>query len=154
MPARSIHTAADVAFAEQEIVVLDQPRPGRGHEVGLIEHGCCLAARVSHEPTLRMRGEFAASEQPERCRVVLEQSPPATVESPNGGDLRRHAIELAAEVGEDVRRDTLHRIERGAGHLEKADLQRECHLVHGAPAFPDLDKLLLVEGEEVLNLQS
>ncbi len=57
-------------------------------------------------------------------------------------------------MGEDVRRDALDGVERVAGHLEKADLQRERHPVHGASAFPDLGKLLLVESEDVLDLQS
>ncbi len=85
--------------------------------------------------------------------MVLEQGSPATIESPDRGDPRRHAIELPAEMGEDVRRDALHRIERGAGHLEKADLQRERHPIHGAAAFPNLDKLLFVEHEEVLDFE-
>ena len=75
------------------------------------------------------------------------------IERPDRGDPRRLAIELPAEVGEDVRRNALDGVERGAGHLEEADLQRERHAVQGAPAFPDFDKFLLVEREEVFDFQ-
>ena len=85
---------------------------------------------------------------------MLEQDPPApAIEGPDRGDARRLAAELPAEVSEDVRRDALDGVERVAGHLEEADLQRERHLVQGAPALPDAGKLLLVEREEVLDLK-
>ena len=79
--------------------------------------------------------------------MVLEQGPSAPgIERPDRGDPRRLAIELPAEMGEDVRRNALDGVERVAGHFEEADLQPERHPVQGAPAFPDVGKLLLVEG--------
>ncbi len=120
----------------------------------MVEHGLSLAAHIGNEPALGMRGEFAASEQPESCCVVLEQGPVApAIERPDRGDPRRLAIELPAKMGEDVRWNPLHGIERAAGHLEEADLQRERHPVQGTPSFPDLAKFLLVEGKEVLDLR-
>ncbi len=54
---------------------------------------------------------------------------------------------------EDRRRNALDGIERVAGYLEKANLQRERHPVQGAPALPDPGKFLLVKREEVLDLK-
>ena len=63
---------------------------------------------------------------------MLEQGPPApAIEGPDRGDPWRLAIELPTEMGEDVRRDAFDGVERVAGHLEKTDLQRERHPVHG-----------------------
>jgi hypothetical protein len=56
-------------------------------------------------------------------------------------------------MGEDGRRNALHGIERVAGHFEEADLQRERHSVHQAPALPDFGTFPLVKCEEVLDLQ-
>jgi len=83
MPACRDHLATHVAFAEQKVVMLDQPRSGRGHEVGLVEHGGRFASKINHKPAFRMRGGFAASGQPQRRRMVLEQSPPTpAIEDP------------------------------------------------------------------------
>jgi len=60
---------------------------------------------------------------------------------------------LPAEVIEDVRWNALDGVERVAGHLEKADLQRERHPVQGAPAFSNAGKFLLIKREEVLDLK-
>ena len=155
MPPCSDHVAADIALAEHEVVMLDQPRSDRRHEVGVIEHSRSFTAHIGDESALSMRGEFTASEQPECRRMVLEQGSPApAIEGSDRGDPRRLATKLPAEVGEDVRRDALDGVEGGAGHLEEADLQRERHPVQGAPAFPDLGEFLLIEGEEVLDLKS
>ncbi len=137
---------ANVALAEHEIVMLSQPQSNRRHEVGVVEHRHDFAAHIGDEPALGMRGEFAASEQPQRRRLMLKQGSPApAIEGPDGGDPWRLTIELHTKMGEDVRRDALYRVERGAGHLEKTDLQRERHPVHRASTFPDLGKLLLAE---------
>jgi len=67
--------------------------------------------------------------------------------------LRRRAIELPAKATENFRRNALHGIERVAGHLEKADVERERQPVQGTPAFSNPGKFLLVECEEVLDLK-
>ena len=46
---------------------------GTRHKVDLVEHGCRFPANISDKPTFRMRGEFAASEQPERRGMMLKQ---------------------------------------------------------------------------------
>ncbi len=87
--------------------------------------------------------------------MMLEQGSPApAIEGPDRSDPWWHAIELLAEVSEDRRRDALYRVERVAGHLEEADLQRERHPVQGASAFPNPGQFLFVESEEMLDLQS
>ena len=86
--------------------------------------------------------------------MMLEQGPPApAIERPDGGDLRRRAIDLPAQPVEDFRRNALHGIERVAGHLEKADVERERQPVQGTAAFPNPGKFLLVEREEMLDLK-
>ena len=84
----------------------DQPRSGARHEFGMVENGRRFPAKIGHEPAFGMRGEFAASEQPECRGMVLEQGPgtPA-IERPDRGNPRRHAIELPAEMIEDLRRN-------------------------------------------------
>jgi hypothetical protein len=39
MPPRGDHEAPDVALAEQQVMMLDQPRTGARHELGLVEDG-------------------------------------------------------------------------------------------------------------------
>ena len=153
-PPRGDHVTADVALTQQEIIVLDQPYSGARHKLGLVEHGAGFPAQISDQPAFRMRGGFAASEQPERRRMMLEQGPPApAIERPDRGDLRRRAIELPAQPIEDFRRNALHGIERVAGHLEKADVERERQPVQGTPTFSNPGKFLLVEREEMLDLK-
>jgi hypothetical protein len=134
--------------------MLDQPRPGARHKLGEVENGRRLPAKIGHQSAFCVRDEFAASEQP-KCRgVVLEQGPATpAIECPDRGDPRHHAIDLPAEVIEDLRRYQLHRVERSAGHFEKADLQGERQSVQGSAALLDRDKLVLVEREEVLDLK-
>jgi hypothetical protein len=101
-----------------------------------------------------MQREFAAFEQPECRGMVLEPSPATpAVERPDRGNPRWHAIELAAEMIEDLRRNELHRVERSAGHLEETDLKGERQPVQGAAPFPNRGKFTLVEREEVLDLE-
>ncbi len=87
--------------------------------------------------------------------MMLEQGPSApAIEGPDRGDPRRHAIELPAEVIEDVRWNALDGVERVAGHFEKANVERERQPVQRAPTFPNPGMFLLVEREEVLDLKS
>jgi hypothetical protein len=153
-PPRGDHVTADVTLTQQKIIVLDQPCSGARNKVGLVEHGGCFPAKISDQPTFRMWGEFAASEQPQRRRMMLEQGPPAPpIEGPDGGYPRRRAIELPAEMLENLWRDAFHGIERVAGHPEKTDVERERQPVQGTPAFSNPGKFLLVECEEVLDLK-
>jgi hypothetical protein len=134
--------------------MLDQPCSGARHKVGLVEHGRGFPAQISDEPAFRVRGEFAASEQPERRRVMLKQGPSApAIERPDRGYLRRCAIELPAEMLENLWGNALHGIERIAGHLEKADVERERQPVQGTSAFSNPGEFLLVEREEMLDLK-
>ena len=112
------HVTADVPLTQQKIIMLDQPCPGTRHKVDLVEHGGRFPTKISDKPTFRMRGEFAASEQPERRGMMLKQraSAPA-IEGPDRGYPRRCAIELSTEAIKDFRRNALHRIKRVAGHL-------------------------------------
>jgi len=134
--------------------MLDQPQPGARHKLGEVENSRRLPAKISHQSAFCVRDEFAASHQP-KCRgVVLEQGPvTSAIECPDRGDPRCHAIDLLAKVIEDLRRYQLHRVERPAGHLEKADLQGERQSVQGSAALPDRGKLVLVEREELLDLE-
>src|SRR6516162_849937 len=118
--------------------MLDQPRPAARHKLGEVENGRRLPAKIGHQSAFCVRDEFAASEQPKRRGVVLEQGPvtPA-IECPDRGDPRRYAIYLSAEVIENLRRYQLHRVERSAGYLEKADLQGKRQSVQGSAALPD-----------------
>ena len=86
--------------------------------------------------------------------MVLEQGPATpAVERPDRGNPRWHAIELAAKMIEDLRRNELHRVERSAGHLEETDVESERQPVQGAAPFPNRGKFTLVEREEVLDLE-
>lgn len=86
--------------------------------------------------------------------MVLEQgSRTPAIERPDRGNPRRRAIDLPANMIEDLRWDQLHRIECPAGQLEKTDLQGERQPVQRSTAFPDRGKLILVEREEVLDLE-
>jgi hypothetical protein len=86
--------------------------------------------------------------------MVLEQGPATpTVERPDRGNPRWHAIELAAEMIEDLRRNELHGVERSAGHLEETDVESERQPVQRAAPFPNRGKFTLVEREEVLDLE-
>jgi hypothetical protein len=128
--------------------------PGARHKVDLVEHGCRFPTNISDKPTFRMRGEFAASEQPERRGMMLKQGAAApAIECPDRGYPRRRAIELSAEAIKDFRRNALHSIERVAGHFEKAAVERERQPVQGTPTFSNPGKFLLVEREEMLDLK-
>ena len=143
MPPRGDHETPDVALAEQEVMMLDQPRTGARHELGLVEDGGRFPTKIGHEPAFGMQREFAASEQPECRGMVLEQGPATpAIERPDRGNPRRHAIELAAEMIEDLRRNELHGVERSAGHLEETDLEGERQPVQRGPASPNGDKFL------------
>lgn len=154
MAPRGDRKTADMTLARQQILMLDQPRPGARHEFDVVENSRRLPAKISHQSALRVRGEFAAPEQPKRRGVVLEQGPaPPAIERPNRGDPRRRAIDLPAEMIEDLRRDQLDRVERPAGHLEKAHLQGERQPVQRSATFPDRGKLIFIEPKEVLDLE-
>jgi hypothetical protein len=85
---------------------------------------------------------------------MLKQGPSApAIERPDRGYLRRCAIELPAQPIEDFRWNALHGIECVAGHLEKADVERERQPVQGTAAFSNPGKFLLVEREEMLDLK-
>jgi len=125
----------------------------------------CSQSQVARSPKVghgtRRKGEAAdgkmvsaAPQLPQRCGVVLEQGPalPA-IERSDRGDPRRRAIDLPAKMIEDLRRYQLDRIERPAGHLEKADLQGERQSVKRPAALPDRGELVLVERKEVLDLE-
>jgi hypothetical protein len=110
--------------------------------------------QIGHECAFRAGGEFTASEQSERRGVVLEQgSKTPAIERPDRGNPRRRAIDLPAEMIEDLRRYQLDRVERPAGQLEKADLQGERQPVQRSAAFPDRSKLIFIEREKVLDLE-
>ena len=105
MAPRGDRETADVPLAKQQILMLDQPRPGARHEFGVVENGRRLPAKIGHQPAFCVRGELAAPQQPKRRGVVLEQGPaPPAIERPDRGDPRRHAIDLPAEMIEDLRR--------------------------------------------------
>lgn len=132
----------------------DEPRSGARHEFRVIENGRRLPAKIGHQSAFRVQGEFAASEQPECRGMVLEQgSRTPAIERPDRGNPRRRAIDLPAKMIEDLRRYQLHRVERPAGQLEKADLQGERQPVPRSAAFPDRGELIFVEREEVLDLE-
>ena len=101
-----------------------------------------------------MQCEFTAFKQPECRGMVLEQGPAApAIERPNRGNPRWHAIELATEMIEDLRRNELPRVERSASHLEETNLESERQPVQVAAPFPNDAKFTLVESEEVLDLE-
>src|SRR5690349_1480470 len=132
----------------------DEPQSGARHEFCVVENGRRLPAKIGHQSAFRVRGEFAASEQPECRSVVLEQgSRTPAIERPDRGNPRRRAIDLPAKMIEDLRRYQLHRVERSAGQLEKTDLQGERQPVPRSAAFPDRGKLILIERKEVLDLE-
>jgi len=62
--------------------------------------------------------------------LVIEQRATTAVESPDRGDPRRRRGDLLAKVLKHRGRDDLNGIERAAGHLQEAELQRESHTVH------------------------
>jgi hypothetical protein len=133
--------------------MLDQPDAGPCRQVGMVEHRCGFPAKIGHEPALGMGGEHGASEQPECRLMMLEQGPGApAIERSDGGDPRRHAIEVPAEMIEDLRGNELHGVEGTAGHLEEADLEGERQPVQGSPAFSNQSQFALVESEEMLDL--
>ena len=86
--------------------------------------------------------------------MMLEQGPGApAIERPDRGDPRRHAIEVPAEMIEDLRGNELNGVEGTAGHLEEADLEGERQPVQGSPAFSNRSQFALVESEEMLDLE-
>src|SRR3954468_22660149 len=101
-----------------------------------------------------MQHADGTSEQPERCFMMLEQGPGApAIERPDRGDPRRHAIEVPAEMIEDLRGNELNGVEGTAGRLEEADREGERQPVQGSPAFSNRSQLALVESEEMLDLE-
>lgn len=56
-------------------------------------------------------------------------------------------------MGQYRRRHKLDRVERPAGHLEKADLERQCQAVHRPATLPHRRRLGIVVGEEEVGLQ-
>ena len=109
MPPSGGHETPDVSLAEQEVLMLDQPRPGGRHDLGMVKNGGRFPTKIGHQPAFRMGAEFAASEQPECRGMMLEQSPATpAIECPDRNNPRRHAIELPAEMIEDLRRNELH----------------------------------------------
>ena len=82
MAPRGDRETADVPLAKQQILMLDQPRPGARHEFGVVENGRRLPAKIGHQPAFCVRGELAAPQQPKRRGVVLEQGPaPPAIEN-------------------------------------------------------------------------
>ena len=61
MPPRGDHQAPDVALAEQQVIMLDQPRTGVRHELGLVEDGGRFPTKIGYEPAFGMQREFAAA---------------------------------------------------------------------------------------------
>ena len=61
MPPRGDHQAPDVALAEQQVIMLDQPRTGARHELGLVEDGGRFPTKIGYEPAFGMQREFAAA---------------------------------------------------------------------------------------------
>ena len=120
----------------------------------MVEDDGGFLAKIRHQPAFGMRRERAAPEQSQCRRVMLEQRPTApAVECPDGGNPRRHAIELPAEMIENLRCNELHGIECGAGHPEKADLQRERQPAQRTAAFANPGQFAHVEREEMLDLE-
>ena len=154
MPLRGDYEAANIPLAEQQVMMLDQPRAGARYQLGGIENGGRLPTQIGHQPAFGMRGEFAAPEQPEGRGMMLEQGTAApAIEGPDRGDPGRHAVELPAEMVEDPRRNELHGVERSAGQFEEADLQGEGQPVQGTPPLPNRGKLVLIEREEMRDLE-
>ena len=54
MPPRGNHEAPDVALAEQQVMMLDQPRTGARHELGLVEDGGRFPTKIGYQPACGM----------------------------------------------------------------------------------------------------
>ena len=154
MPLRGDRETANVSLAEQQVIMINQPRAGARHQFDRVENGGRLPTQIGHQSAFGMRGEFAALEQPEGRGMMLEQGAAApAIEGPDRGDPGRHAVELPAEMIEDPRRNELHGVERPAGHFEEADLQGEGQPVQGAPPLPNRGEFARVEREEMRDLE-
>ena len=46
MPPCGDHETPDVPLAEQEVMMLDQPRPGARYQFGMVENGSCFPSKV------------------------------------------------------------------------------------------------------------
>ncbi|MFZ3235391.1 MAG: hypothetical protein WA184_08490 [Stellaceae bacterium] len=49
-----------MTLSKQQILMLDQPRPGARHEFGVVENRRRFPAEIGDQPAFRVRGEFAA----------------------------------------------------------------------------------------------
>jgi hypothetical protein len=152
VPPRRGKEAADVALAQQEITVIDEPGPRARHQLGIVEHRSGLAPQIGDEAARGMLARLRAAQRGEGGRLMVEQGAPPPVERPDRGQPRRCASELAAKMLQHAGRNDLDRIECPAGHLEKADLERERQPVQHPPPSPDSGVLLLAEREEMLDL--
>jgi hypothetical protein len=88
----------DVALAQQEITVIDEPGPRVRHQLGFVEHRGCFAPQIGDEAAFGMIARLRAAERGEGGRLMVVQGAAAPVERPDRGEPRRRATELAPEI--------------------------------------------------------
>ena len=152
VPPRGADETTEFAFAQKEIIVIDKPGARACHEFSVVEHRGGFAPQIGDEATLGMFAGFPTAEHEQGGCLMIEQGALPPVKRPDGGNPRRGASELAAEMLKHPGRDDLDRIERAAGHLQKTDLEREGQPVQHPTPAPDGGKLVCAESEEMLDL--
>jgi hypothetical protein len=88
--------AADIALAQHEITVIDEPGPRTRHEFGIVEYRGGFAPQMGDEAALGMLARLGPAERSESSRLMIEQSAPSPVERPDRGQPRRYTSELTA----------------------------------------------------------
>jgi hypothetical protein len=102
---RGADEAAEVALAQQEIIVIDKPGARACHERGIVEHRGRFTPQISDKATLGMVARFPAAERKQGGRLMVEQRAPPPVKRPDRGDPRRWTPQLAAEMLQHPGRD-------------------------------------------------
>ena len=95
---RRADEAADVALAQQQIIVIDEPRARARHEFGIVERRGGFAPEIGDEAAFGMLARLRPAEREQSSRLMVEQRASPPVERPDRGNPRRRASELAAEM--------------------------------------------------------
>ena len=99
VPPRGRHETADVALAQQQIIVIDQPRARARHQLGIVEHRGGFAPQIGNEAALGMLARLRAAERGEGGRLMVEQACAAAGRAPGS---RQSAAGRIRAGGRDV----------------------------------------------------
>jgi hypothetical protein len=119
---RPDRVAAQLAFGQQQIAMIDQPDTGFGGEIGAVIKADGFPPQKSSQPAQSVFWHLAPPQQRACRRLVLEERPPAPVKRADRGNARRCASDDLTQMRENRRRHEFNRVQQASRHLQEADL--------------------------------